>query len=62
MVAIGWEKTAPDIHVHEVPGTHFGLLLGENLRVSSEVIRDCLEKADARSSAGDAAQSGAGNS
>ncbi len=43
----GWRKAAPRATIHAVPGTHFGLLLGENLHAASQIIRDCLEKTDA---------------
>ena len=39
----GWSPVIPQIKVTLVPGGHFSALQGENLRVVSEKIRDCLE-------------------
>ena len=40
--AAGWSKAIPQVRVHLIPGGHFSALQGENLRVLSEKIRECL--------------------
>ena len=45
--AAGWRKAIPQVRVHKIPGGHFSALQGENLRVLSEKIRECLLACDA---------------
>jgi len=55
-----WKKVFPAIQVHQVPGGHFSVLTGESLRAVTEVIRECLDKAeknfDAKNALGSTAQ------
>jgi thioesterase domain-containing protein len=43
----GWRKVIRDVRLHRVPGAHFTSISGHNLRVTAEVMRDCLDEADA---------------
>lgn len=43
----GWRKVIPGVTLHSIPGGHFSSILGENLRVAADIIREALDRADA---------------